>query len=150
MGSDTCGVLRLTYPEHLCVAHGAHTLGRRPPILHLYRPGVRHLSLLAALHTISLHFCTSLYIAKHKLCLPEMSIGTTSRRDKTAVVQSSLFLGTESRRKVLLVLPEPLLILSPSVTVLTYQFPEPLRMVHLFQMGKFMDNHIVDHRLRRH
>jgi hypothetical protein len=51
--------LRLTYPEHLCAAHRAHTLGRRPPILHLYCPRVLDLSLLAAFHTISLHLCTS-------------------------------------------------------------------------------------------
>jgi len=47
--------LTLAYLEHLGPAYRANPLGRRSAILHGYRPGILHLSLGAALNTVSLH-----------------------------------------------------------------------------------------------
>jgi hypothetical protein len=41
--------------EYLRAASGADALGRRPPVLHGYSPGILDFLLAAALHAIALH-----------------------------------------------------------------------------------------------
>ena len=47
--------------EHLCAAYGANALRCRPAILHRDCLGILHISLGPALHTIALHWVTSLF-----------------------------------------------------------------------------------------
>jgi len=54
--------LALADLEHLGAAGRAHTRGRRPAILHGNRFGILHFFFGAALHTVSLHFTSPLFI----------------------------------------------------------------------------------------
>jgi len=45
---------------------------------------------------------------------------------------------------------EPFFVLTPLGTMFSYQFPESLCVIHLFQMGKLMDDDVVNDRLRGH
>jgi len=54
--------LAFPYSEHLGPAYGTHTLSGRPAVLHDYAPGILHLPLGAALHTVCLHVFTSLFL----------------------------------------------------------------------------------------
>ena len=51
--------LALPYSEHLGATRWAYALSRWLTILHGYAPGVLHLLLGTALHTICLHWSTS-------------------------------------------------------------------------------------------
>ena len=50
----------LAYPEHLGPTYRAYTLGCWPTILHDYSLSVLHFPFGPALHTICLHFSTSI------------------------------------------------------------------------------------------
>ncbi len=60
-------LLFLLYPEHLSATGGTDALGRRLAVLHDYALGILHLPLGTALHTICLHWFTSLPSIKDKL-----------------------------------------------------------------------------------
>ena len=54
----------LSYPEHLGPTDGAYPLSRRLTILHGYSLSVLHFPFGPALHTICLHFSTSVLFGK--------------------------------------------------------------------------------------
>ena len=45
---------------------------------------------------------------------------------------------------------EPSFMLAPLGTMFRHQFPELLRVIHLFQVGKLMDDNVVNNKLRCH
>ncbi len=66
--------LTLPYSEHLGATYRANALCRRFLVFHGYRPGIPHLPLGTAFHTIGLHDTPSFLIGKDKPFLDEMSI----------------------------------------------------------------------------